>query len=311
MRVTSLNCVYHLAKDDPRIIYIGSDLGTGTLNQFKKEIPDRFFMEGISEAHIIGMAAGLAKEGYIPYVNTIATFITRRCYEQIAIDLCLNNLPVRLIGNGGGLVYAPLGPTHLATDDIGLMRLLPNMTILVASDADEMKRLMMQTADVKGPIYIRVAKGGEPVVSKNDKHCEIGKAIYLREPDEVLIITTGVMVHRALLAADLLKEENIQCGILNMHTIKPLDVEAIFSSTKKIKLLVILEEHNKIGGLGNAVVDAFLDHQQNMPQIVHIGLPDSFSEHYGSQENLIDFYKMSPVEIKNKIQKKLFNVNII
>ena len=134
MRKTSLDTVYEMARNDPRVVFIGSDLGAGTLDQFKEEMPERFFMEGVTEQNIIGMAAGLAMEGYIPYVNTIATFITRRCFEQVAVDLCLHNLPVRLIGNGGGLVYAPLGPTHLAVEDMAIMRSLPNMTVVAPVD---------------------------------------------------------------------------------------------------------------------------------------------------------------------------------
>ena len=145
MRKTSLECVYELAKKDPRVLFIGSDLGPGVLDDFKKKIPDRFFMEGVAEQYIIGMSAGLAKEGFIPYVNTISTFLTRRCYEQVAIDLCLHDLPVRLIGNGGGLVYAPLGPTHLAIDDLSLMKSIPNMTIISPCDANEMRNLMFKT----------------------------------------------------------------------------------------------------------------------------------------------------------------------
>src|SRR6476619_7193111 len=145
MRNTCLNMVYELAKRDPRPIFIGSDLSPGLLGEMKRTMPQRYYMEGVTEANVIGMAAGLAMEGYIPYVNTIATFITRRCYEQVAVDLCLHNLPVRLIGNGGGLVYAPLGPTHLAIADVAIMRALPNMTVVSVCDADEMKRFMDQT----------------------------------------------------------------------------------------------------------------------------------------------------------------------
>ena len=130
MRKTSLNCVYELAQQDERVLFVGSDLGSGVLDEMKQEFPERYFMEGISEQYIIGMAAGMAMEGFIPYVNTIATFLTRRCYEQVFIDICLHKLPVRLIGNGGGVVYAPLGPTHLATDDIAIMRSIPNMTVV-------------------------------------------------------------------------------------------------------------------------------------------------------------------------------------
>ena len=148
MRNTCLDMVYELAKGDRRTVFIGSYLSPGLLAGMKREMPERYYMEGVTEANIIGMAAGLAMEGYIPYVNTIATFITRRCYEQVAIDLCLHNLPVRLIGNGGGLVYAPLGPTHLAIEDIAIMRALPNMTVIAVCDAAEMKRMMECSLDL-------------------------------------------------------------------------------------------------------------------------------------------------------------------
>ena len=159
MRETCLDQVYELAKQDERIFFIGSDLGVNTLDKFKKEIPGRFFMEGISEQHVVGMASGLALEGKIVYVNTISTFITRRCFEQVAVDVCLHNLNVRLIGNGGGLGYAPLGPTHLEMEDVSIMRAVPNMGGVAPADADEMRRLMPQTVDYPGPIYIRLAKG--------------------------------------------------------------------------------------------------------------------------------------------------------
>src|SRR5205823_2929732 len=142
MRNTCLNMVYELAKRDPRPVFIGSDLSPGLLKEMKRDYPERWYMEGVTEANVIGMAAGMAMEGYIPYVNTIATFITRRCYEQVAVDLCLHDLPVRLIGNGGGLVYAPLGPTHLAIEDMAIMRVLPNMAVVAVCDAEEMKSLM-------------------------------------------------------------------------------------------------------------------------------------------------------------------------
>src|SRR5690242_13209935 len=181
MRNTCLNMVYELAKRDPRVVFIGSDLSPGLLAGMKQDYPNRWFMEGVTEANVIGIAAGMAKEGYVPYVNTIATFITRRCYEQVAVDLCLHDLPVRLIGNGGGLVYAPLGPTHLAIEDMTIMRALPNMAVVAVCDADEMTRFMDQTLDWPGPIYIRLAKGYDPVVSRAELAFAIGKAIVMRE----------------------------------------------------------------------------------------------------------------------------------
>src|SRR5499433_1937228 len=218
--------VYELAKRDRRALFIGSDLSPGLLDKMRQEMPERWYMEGITEANVIGMAAGLAMEGYIPYVNTIATFITRRCYEQVAVDLCLHDLPVRLIANGGGLVYAPLGPTHQAIEDIAIMRALPNMTVVCPADADEAARLMEQTLDWPGPIYVRLAKGGDAIVSRAEHGFQIGRAILMRPPGDVLMVTTGIMLQRALAAADLLAAQGIRAGILHMHTVKPLDADA-------------------------------------------------------------------------------------
>ncbi len=175
MRQMCLNMVYEMAKADDRVLYIGSDLGAGTLDRLKEEMPDRFMMEGISEATLIGMAAGLAMEGLIPYVNTIATFLTRRCYDQLAVDLCMHNANVRLIANGGGLVYAPLGPTHEAIEDLAIMRALPNMTVVAPADAEEMRRFMPTTLEHQGPIYIRLAKGYDPVVTNDTAPFQIGR----------------------------------------------------------------------------------------------------------------------------------------
>src|ERR1700741_2360648 len=177
MRPTCVNKVFDLAERDPRVVYIGSDLRPDLTARMKQEMPGRAFMEGVSEANVVGMAAGLAMEGFIPFVHTIATFITRRCYEQVAVDLCLHDLNVRLIGNGGGMVYAPLGPTHLAIEDISILRALPNMTVTAVADADEMRRMMPQTVDHKGPIYIRLAKGYDPIVTNDSVPFHLGRAL--------------------------------------------------------------------------------------------------------------------------------------
>ena len=241
MRKTSLDCVYELARRDPRVVFIGSDLGAGTLDEFKAEMPDRFFMDGVTEQNIIGMAAGLAMEGFIPYVNTIATFITRRCFEQVAVALCLHNLPVRLIGNGGGLVYAPLGPTHLAIEDLSIMRALPNMTVVAPVDKEEMARFVPKTLDMPGPVYIRLAKGGDPIVSRAKHGFTIGKAIAMRYPGDILLVSTGVMTNRALAAAETLYAAGgLSCGVLHMHTVKPLDEAALLDLAGRVRGIVTL-----------------------------------------------------------------------
>jgi transketolase len=301
--------VFELAKRDPRVVYVGSDLSPDLTERMKKEMPGRAFMEGISEQHVVGMAAGLAMEGYIPYVHTIATFITRRCFEQVAVDCCLHNLPVRLIGNGGGLVYAPLGPTHLAIEDIAIMRALPRMTVVSVCDADEMRRFMPQTLDWKGPIYIRLAKGFDPIVSKPENGFTIGKAIVLRKAKScggVLMVATGVMTTRALQAAASLADQGIDTTLLHMHTVKPLDEEAIRRHAQDAKLILTLEEHTTIGGLGSAVTDALINGAPRaLPPIKRLGLPDDFAHKYGNQDELMEIYGLQPPQIAAVVRSAL------
>ncbi len=286
MRQTAINHVHNLAQRDPRVVFIGSDLSPGLLDQMKQAYPDRHYMEGVSEANLIGMAAGMAMEGYMPYVNTIATFLTRRCFDQLAIDVCLENLPVRLISNGGGVVYAPLGPTHLATEDIAILRALPNMTIVAPVDAQEMIRLMDATLDWKGPIYIRLAKGGDPIVSRPDVPFVIGKAIEMRAPGDIAIVSTGIMTNRALAVADALQQQGISAGVLHAHTVKPLDNEAVLDVAKQAKLVVTMEEHSIIGGLGSAVAELFVDTGVTR-RVLRLALGDRFPIGYGSQDHLL------------------------
>lgn len=294
MRKTCLNMVYELANSDDRIFFIGSDLGVGTLQRFKEEMPDRFFMEGVSEANIIGMATGLALEGKIVYVNTIAVFITRRCFEQIVLDLCLHNVNVRLIGNGGGLVYAPLGPTHEAIEDIAIFRALPRMTIIAPADADEMRRLMPLTVDYPGPIYIRLAKGGDPIVTNDRVPFEIGKAFPMREGRDALIVTTGVTLKIALDAATTLGEQGIETAVLHVPTIKPLDTDAILGYAAEVPVIVTVEEHTVIGGLGSAVAEIVAEANFNpSKRFRRIGIPDVFPDEYGSQASLMKRYSIT------------------
>ena len=298
MREACLDQVYELAKQDERIFFIGSDLGVNTLDKFKKEMPGRFFMEGISEQYVVGMASGLALEGKIVYVNTISTFITRRCFEQVVVDVCLHNLNVRLICNGGGLVYAPLGPTHLAMEDISIMRAVPNMAVVAPADADEMRRLMPQTVDHPGPIYIRLAKGYDPIVTTDEVPFRIGKALPLREGADALLVSTGVTLKFALEAANELAAQGIQCAVLHMPTVKPFDTEALLARALTTPVIVAVEENTTIGGLGSAVAEAIAEADFNsVERFRRIGIPDVFAKHYGSQANLMEHYRISAAEI--------------
>ena len=306
MRKTALDCVYKLSKIDERVVFVGSDLGPGVLDKMKSEFPERFFMEGVSEQYIIGMAAGLAMEGFIPYVNTIATFLTRRCYEQVAVDLCMHDLPVRLIANGGGGVYAPLGPTHLAIEDLAIMRALPNMAVVAPCDADEMNRLMMSTLEWPHPIYIRLAKGGDRVVSAEQNGFELGRSIKMKDGVDGLFITTGVMTQLALETAEILKAKGVDVGVLHVHTIKPFDTSGVVSAIESVTAVVTVEEHIVNGGLGSAVLESCSEqHPELLPKILRIGIPDKFATEYGSQSSLLKHWGITSDNLVTAMMKKL------
>lgn len=307
MRKTCLQEVHRLAGIDERVVFIGSDLGFGTLSEMKEDFPDRFFMEGINEANVIGMAAGMALDGWMPYVNTIAPFITRRAYEQVIVDLCMHNVPVRLIGNGGGVVYAPLGPTHQAIEDIAVMRATPNMTVVAVADADEMRRLMPLTLDVKGPIYIRLAKGYDPIVTDDSQPFEIGRGIPFQKGTDVLLVTTGIGLRLAREAVSTLEEKGLSVGILHMPTVKPFDSDMLLDMASKVKAVISVEEHSVIGGLGSAVAETLAEANFDSPlRFKRLGLPDCFSDTYGSQLPLMAKYGVSAeaiVETTNALLK--------
>ena len=306
MRKTSLDAVYELAKRDRRVVFIGSDLGIGTLKQFKAEMPERFFMEGVSEAHLVTMAAGLALEGKVVYINTIATFLTRRCYEQVCLDLSLHHTNVRLIGSGGGVVYAPLGPTHQAIEDIAIFRTLPRMTIVAPCDAEEMKRLMPQTLDWDGPMYIRLGKGGDAVVSRPELGFQIGKALLVREGSDALIVTTGITLQPTLAAAAQLEQSGISAGVLHMHTVKPFDTEALLAQAARVPAILSIEEHTIIGGLGSAVAETLAEANFSTPKrFKRIGIPDVFPDKYGSQATLLARYGITAEGAVAEVRKLL------
>jgi len=306
MRRVCLNKVHELARRDERVLYIGSDPAPGTLEDMEIEFPDRVFIEGIAEAHVIGMAAGLAMEGYVPFVNTIATFLTRRCYEQIAVDLCVHNLPVRLIANGGGMVYSPLGPTHEAIEDIAIMRSLPNMTVVCVSDKEEMAVMMEETLDWPGPIYIRLGKGGDPIVSSSKDNFKLGKAIIKRPGKDVVITTTGIMVKRCLDAAEILSNQGISCSVMHLPTVKPLDVDAIVTAIDGARLLVSVEEHLLAGGLGSYIIESLVDRDGlTLPKVKRLGLRDQFATHYGTQDQHLQFNGLDAEGIAKSIKSAL------
>ena len=303
MRNASLKAVYELASINQSVLFLGSDLGPKTLAAMKQDFPDRFFMEGISEQHILGMAAGLAMNGFIPFVNTIASFLTRRCFENIVVDLCMHDLPVRLIGNGAGGVYAPLGPTHQAIEDIAILRPLPNMTILAPCDSIEAQKLIRATINWPHPVYIRLAKGGDKILT-NDAHIvRIGKSDLKKKPGDILLVTTGVMTQIALDVSKILTKEGISCGVLHFSTIKPLDQELLETWVPKVKTVITIEEHLRTGGLGSAILEFTNDFiPEHSAKIHRFGINDTFAQAYGSQSSLWKSWGIDTESVIKKIK---------
>ena len=309
MRRICFETVLKLQKKNKKIIFIGSDLGPGFMKHSKDKVPERFFMEGVSEQAILGMSAGLALEGYLPFVNTIATFLTRRSFEQIAIDLCHHDLPVKLIGNGGGLVYAPLGPTHQAIEDISILRTLPNMTILAPCDANEMKNLIPATLKWPHPIYIRLSRGDEQLLTKTSQKFVIGKSVILKKPTEFLFITTGIASRIAFNASKKLEQEfNIKAGVIHFPTIKPLDSKSLIKFVKKAKKIITVEENVLAGGFGSSILEFCSDNlKEHLYKISRVGLKDAFVDDYGDQSALLTKYNITEEYLINKMLKLIKN----
>ena len=306
MRERCLKTIYELAQRDERVVFVGSDLGAGVLDDFRRTIPDRCFMEGVSEQNLVGVAAGLAMEGRVVYLHTIATFLTRRCFEQVAVDLCLHNVNVRLIASGGGCVYAPLGPTHLAIEDLTIMRALPNMAVVAPADAVEMVRFVRASLDHPGPIYVRVAKGHDPIVTTDTGPFVIGKAVPMRDGGDALIVTTGVCLQVGLAAAEMLAAGGIKAGVLHFPTVKPLDVEALRAAAGRVPVVVTAEEHTLVGGLGSAVAECLADADLlDGRRLRRFGLPDVFPDVYGDQNGMMRKYGITADAIAAEVRRLL------
>jgi len=279
-----------LAKRDDRIFALTADTVGMPLAEFKQHFPERVLDVGVAEANMVGISAGLALCGKIPFAATIAVFASMRCYEQIRSDVCYQNLDVKIVGVGAGFKYGPLGATHHATEDIAIMRVLPNMTIVVPADGRETRKATAALAAHPGPAYLRLGRTGEPEVYRDDYEFQLGRAVTLRAGTDLSIIAAGLVLPNVMRAADALHERGIQARILNMHTVKPIDKAAILSAARETGAIISVEEHSIIGGLGSAVAEILAEGQLAIP-FRRIGLQDIFSG-IGTQEQLWEKYGM-------------------
>lgn len=265
------------AEKNPDIVAIGADITGSTRGDwFQKKFPDRFISVGIAEQNQMCIAAGMSLKGKIPFVCNYGVFLAGRAWEQIRTTVCYNNLNVKLAGAHGGISVGPDGATHQALEEIALMRCLPNMTVVVPTDAIETKKATLCSTQINGPVYIRFGREKVPTITSEDTPFEIGKAYCCREGLDVAIIACGAMVYESLVAADQLKAEGISAAVINNHTIKPMDQETIIEAAKNTGAVVTVEEHQVMGGMGSAVAEVLA---QNHPVPVKmLGVMDRFGE---------------------------------
>lgn len=283
MRTTFVNTLKELAREDERIFLLTADMGYSVLETFREEFPDRFLNTGIAEQNTVSVAAGLAMSGKIVYVYSIIPFVTMRCFEQVRLDLAYNNTNVKLVGIGAGLTYGPFGGSHHSIEDIAIMRALPNMTVLCPGDPIETEQLIRQSYEIKGPVYIRLGKKGEPKIHPEGTKIVIGRAIHVTDGDDLILITTSNTLERGKKWVDEWKEEGIHVNLVSMHTIKPFDVSTVKELINREVPIITFEEHNIIGGLGSAVAEVIAESNKSV-RFMRIGINDKFSHHIGSHE---------------------------
>ncbi len=292
-----------LGKKNQNVVALCADLtGSLKMDAFAKEFPDRFIQTGIAEANMMGIAAGLTIGGKIPYTGTFANFSTGRVYDQIRQSIAYSDKNVKICASHAGLTLGEDGATHQILEDIGLMRMLPGMTVINPCDFNQTKAATIAIAELHGPVYLRFGRPTVPNFTPADQHFEIGKAVILNEGTDVTIIATGHLVWKAIEAGEKLESLGINAEIINIHTIKPLDEAAIIASVRKTGCVVTAEEHNRIGGLGDAVAQTLSKHFP-APQ-VFVAVDDSFGES-GTPDDLMKKYGLESSNIVAAVETVL------
>jgi transketolase len=293
--------------EDARLVCLDSDTGLFNGTDFGPAA-DRYINLGIAEQDLMGVAAGLAKSGRIPVVNTMATFASTRALEFIKIDIAYNAVPVHIAATHSGLSAASLGPTHHSLEDLGVMRLLPNMTVLVSTGGESTARLFRQSVDLPGPVYLRLGRGPTPQLPEDAPPVRLGEAQVLRHGDDVTLVACGPYpVHAALLAAERLSEHGVEASVLNMHTIKPLDVATLVEHARNTRLVIAVEEHWEHGGLGAAVSEALAG---RLPVLVRrVGVSDEFVSMAGDHPYLLERSGITPDAVVDEVREALGDID--
>lgn len=297
------NILAELGETNQQIVVLDADLsGSTRTSKFAQKFPDRFFNMGISEADMISTAAGMAAAGKTPFASTFAIFASGRAWEQVRQSVCLSSMNVKIVATHGGITVGEDGPSHQALEDIALMRVLPHMTLFVPCDANETKAVIRKSVDTKGPAYIRLARDKFPVIYDEEPKITFGKGDLLRHGADVAIIACGLMVSKALEAAQTLSEEGISASVVNMSTIKPIDEELIIKMASTCGAIVTAEEHSIIGGLGGAVAET-VSETEPVP-VIRVGMKSEFGKS-GAPEELLDYFGMNRAAIVEAAAKAI------
>jgi len=303
MRDLFIKTLSELCEKYPDIILVTGDLGFGVLNEYKKRFPSNFINAGVAEQNMTGIATGLALEGKKVFTYSIANFPTLRCLEQIRNDACYHNANVTIVSIGGGFSYGALGISHHATEDLAILRSLPDITIICPAGKWEIENATKAIYGHQGTCYLRIDKSmGDDSPSVKSENFEIGKGRVLYEGSNCTIIVTGGILEEALIAKNILSEVGIEVKIISMHTIKPIDTELIIAACKSTQILITLEEHTIIGGLGGAVAEIIAENSINHLTFKRMGLNKGFSSIVGSQKYLRKRYKIDSLSIANTIK---------
>jgi len=284
VRTAFINELFALAKQDPRIVLIVGDLGFGVVTPFMEQLPAQFLNAGVAEQNMTGMAAGMALSGKIALTYSIANFPTLRCLEQVRNDVCYHNANVKVVSVGGGFTYGAMGATHHAIEDLAMMRALPGLLVVAPGDPIEARAATRAIIEYTGPCYVRLGKAGEPIVHSSPINFELGKAIHMREGRDATLISIGGILQNTVRAAERLAKKGIETRVLSMHTLKPLDVDAVLAAARETEAIFTIEEHSILGGLGTAVAEVLAEAEGIKAPLKRIGAPPAFSPHIGSQE---------------------------
>ena len=309
MRTAFIKTLTDVARKDKRIWLLVGDLGFSVVEPFSQEFPDRFINMGVAEQNLTSIATGLALSGKVVFTYSIGNFNTLRCIEQIRNDVCYHNANVKIVSVGGGFTYGALGVSHHATEDLAIMRALPEMSVITPGDPVESALATQAIAAHDGPYYLRLSKAGDPVVHQSTPAFQIGRAIRLRDGHDITLITTGGMLDSTVKAADELARQGITARVISMHTVKPIDIEAISRAASETRAILTVEEHNTLGGLGGAVAEVLAE--SGIPNTVfkRLGISGGFCRAVGSQEYLRGLYSLSVKGIVEKASQLLGGAN--